>query len=365
MTSAINRESGKLATSAQRNGSARAYGKARACGSRSGLVAIGLGALAMLAVALAPSEAAAAACALSIPKCGCTITSPGNYVLTGASPMKSTGTCVDITASRVTIAGAVEIQGPGSTTPTIGIHIEPTANKVLLQNIAFEDFGQGVRVDGPNASLLEITTIDNNKGMVVNGANAYIIGSTSVQDNLAGIQANSTATDLAMLEITVVQAAGTGIKLAGVNGAYLTDIIIVQCGTFGIWLQSASNNAVSGFETLSNSVAGVYLGCNAAGPNDTACPPGVSSSNGNSFTGNFFGSSSQSIVSNTAPPPAQRFGIAVGLGNRGNHFFGIEGSSNVDDDALDENPDCANNRWFDDTFGTVSPPKNTTPFCIN
>jgi len=38
---------------------------------------------------------------------------------------------------------------------------------------------------------------------------------------------------------------------------------------------------------------------------------------------------------------------------------------NVDDDALDENPNCGNNRWFGDSFTTVSPAKNTTFTCLN
>jgi hypothetical protein len=89
----------------------------------------------MLALALAPSEAAAGTCTLAIPTCGCTISSPGNYVLTGASPMHSTGTCVDITASKVTLAGGAVIQGPGPTTATVGIHIEPPLTKLFWRGL--------------------------------------------------------------------------------------------------------------------------------------------------------------------------------------------------------------------------------------
>jgi hypothetical protein len=61
----------------------------------------------------------------------------------------------------------------------------------------------------------------------------------------------------------------------------------------------------------------------------------------------------------------QRIGIAVGLGSLHDHFLGITGLGNVNDDALDENADCGNNRWFLDTFMTSSPANKTTFTCLN
>src|SRR5271156_5314010 len=93
---------------------------------------------AMLALALAPSGAAAAACPLAILKCGCTIGSAGNYTLSGPNPMLLTSTegstCVHITASDVILVGGPTLKGPGSETPTIGVHIDLYANKVTLQS---------------------------------------------------------------------------------------------------------------------------------------------------------------------------------------------------------------------------------------
>jgi len=318
----------------------------------------------ILALALVPAEADAAACALSILTCGCTISSPGNYVLAGTSPMKSTGTCVDITASNVTLEGGPLIQGPGSSSLAYGVHIEPTANKVTLEDIEIEDFDQGVRMDGPNTTGYFVITEMNNKGTVVNGANAFLIYDISEEDNAVGIQVNPTATDFVMVLGIAEEEAGAGIELNGVSGAFLTDVSAADDATFGIWLKSASDNVISGFEAEDNGVAGVYLGCNSAGPNGTACPAGVSSSNGNSLMGSVYGST-QSAVSNTGSPLNQRFGVAVGLGNLHNHFLTITGTGNVDDDALDENPNCGNNRWFGDSFTTVSPAKNTTFTCLN
>jgi len=80
--------------------------------------------------------------------------------------------------------------------------------------------------------------------------------------------------------------------------------------------------------------------------------------------GSVYGSTN-SIVSNTGSPLNQRYGIAVGLGNLHNHFLTITGAGNVNDDALDENPDCGNNRWLFDTFTTSSPAKSTTFTCLN
>ncbi len=319
---------------------------------------------AMIAVALGSSGAAAAACVQSIASCGCAINSPGTYTLTGTNPMNSTGTCIDIVASNVTLVGnSISIKGPGTNTSTFGVHIEPTANKVSLLNLTAEGFGQGIRVDGPNSSLIGVTTTGNNKGMVINGANAYAFSDFSVADNLVGIQVNSTATDFAMIVGGGFFDAGAGIKLNGVNGAFIDSFEAGGDGTFGIWLKSASNNAISDFSSVSNGIAGVYLGCNLTGPNGTACLPGVSSSNGNSIMGSALsGTAHFSDVSNATN---QRFGIAVGLGNRGNRFADITGSGNLNDDALDENPNCAINRWFGNGFTTSSPAKKTTFFCLN
>jgi parallel beta-helix repeat protein len=278
--------------------------------------------------------------------------------------MHSTGTCVDITASKVTLAGGAVIQGPGPTTATFGIHIEPSANKVILEGVEAEDFGQGIRIDGPNASTFLAITSANNKGTVVNGANAFLIEEISESDNAVGIQVNPTATNFVMVASGTSLASGVGIELNGVSGAFLSDSTAEGNGSFGIWLRSASDNVISGFAAEDNGVAGVYLVCNPAGPNGTACPAGVPSSSGNSLMGSVYGSTN-SQVSNTASPLNQRFGIAVGLGNLHNHFLTIAGSGNVDDDALDENPNCGNNRWFSNIFATSSPAKNTSFLCLN
>ena len=114
------------------------------------------------------------------------------------------------------------------------------------------------------------------------------------------------------------------------------------------------------FSSTNNGVAGIYLGCNAAGPNGTACPAGRRTvQQGQLPLGT---SPNNSTVNNTG---SERFGIAVGLGNLRNHLFSISGTGNVTYDALDENPNCGSNWWVGDNFITSSPPPNTSPnpFC--
>ena len=153
----------------------------------------------MLALALAPIEAVAGACPLAIVKCGCTIGASGNYTLGGPNPMLLTSTegttCVHITASNVTLTGGPTLKGPGSTTETIGVHIDIYANKVTLQSVEATYFGRGILIDGPNAIVQQGVTSFNNRGTVVNGAHALLIGQSSQGDGAVGIQVNDTATN--------------------------------------------------------------------------------------------------------------------------------------------------------------------------
>ena len=338
-----------------------------------------------LMLALMPSGAAAGACPLKIGKCGCTISSSGNYTLIPnpldalGSLRSKGGTCIDIVASNVTLTGGYYLIGPvystygATTSSSIGIHIEPGANKVMLLDLYIAGFGPGLRIDGTNVTTDNVITTGNNRGTVVNGANAFLISESSDFDNLVGIQVNSTATNFVMIASEAYQAQeGPGIELDAVSGAYLTDVTAMENKTFGIWLQSASDNVISGFDAEANGVAGVYLGCNAAGPDGTACPAGVSSSNRNSLTGSFNeltpsqGLTPESLVSSTGLTGIQQsYGIAVGLGNLDNQFLDINGAANLVDDALDENADCGTNRWLLNTFTTTSPLPNTTSTCIN
>jgi hypothetical protein len=277
------------------------------------------------------------------------------------------GTCVHITASDVTLSGVgILIQGPGAKTATIGVDIDLFANNVTLQSVEAMNFGEGIHIDGPNATVRESATSSNNRGTVVNGVHALLIDQSSQRDGAAGIQVNASAKNFGMMSGTANAATGAGIELNGVSGAFLSSTVTDDDGTFGIWLKNASNNLISAFESEDNGIAGVYLGCNAAGPNGkSSCALG---SNSNTLTGDalpFPGT--YSVVSDTGNilQLQQSYGIAVGRGNLRNHILNIMGTGNVVDDALDENPNCGNNRWTLNNFTKSSPAKNTSFTCIN
>jgi len=244
------------------------------------------------------------------------------------------------------------ISGPGSNTTSVGIHVEPTASKAVVFAFTVQSFGTGVIIDGPNASVQNIETEGNNRGTVVNGASTLLFDHSSLSDNLVAILINSSAINFVGAVLSIDDTAGAGMKLNGVSSAAIEDVGVGGVGTFGIWLRSASNNVITGFASESNKIAGVYLGCNPSGPNGTPCPAGIPASTNNTLLGGYYGGLN-SNVSSTGSPFTQRYGIAVGVGNRHNNFIGINGSGNSVFDALDENPKC-NNRWLDTGLKTSS-----------
>ena len=323
---------------------------------------------AMLTLALATGSAQAA-CASSIKECGCTISASGTYKMVGPDFVKKpAGTCIDITASNVTLKGNPFVPrvifGPGTDTQTFGIHIEASARNVTLVLVAAWGFGEGIRIDGPNATTFDAVGGISHKGIVVNGANALLVESGSGSNDAVGIQVNASATNFVMVGGGAGSEGGAGVELNGVSGAVLSSVESVANKTFGIWLNGASNNILSDFDGSDNGIAGVYLGCNAAGPNGQASCPSTAPSSGNSLIGAVF-PTDYSFVNNIAGPNSQSYGVAVGLGSLHNDFLLISGSDNLVDDALDENPNCGSNRWLFNDFMSTSPAQNTTFTCIN
>ena len=317
---------------------------------------------ALLALMLTPTGAAAAACAKNFKKC-CTINAPGTYTFAKfILPHPTAPVCIDIMASDVILTSSPDLTGPGADTPTIGIKIEASANRVVVHNFTVTNFGQGIHIDGDNATIYEVSSALNQRGIVVNGANALIVGGFGgeEQQNGVGIQINKTATHSVVSGVVAFQGGGAGIELDGVSGAVLSSVQSVENKTFGIWLNGASNNIISNFEASNNDIAGVYLGCDPAGPGGNSSCPSAAASNGNSVLGeSLFGGDS------TAGEFPQSYGIAVGLNNLSNDVLLIDGDGNLVYDALDENPNCGTNRWFDNTFTISNPAPNTTDYCIN
>jgi len=87
----------------------------------------GIAALLTMLAALRPYKAAAATCPPSITAC-CTIASPGTYNLADSLTLLSSGVCIDVAASNVTLIGVgTSIVGPGSSSASVGVYVEATA----------------------------------------------------------------------------------------------------------------------------------------------------------------------------------------------------------------------------------------------
>ena len=245
----------------------------------------------------------------------------------------------------------------------ISKHRRETLQWDLLEPKAF---GEGVRIDGPNATLFGTNTDRNHRGVVVNGANALLINTLSIFDEAVGIQVNQSATNFVMVGGGADAEPGVGIKLNGVRGAVLNSVESAINGSFGIWLNGASDNSITNFIAQDNGIAGVYLGCNPAGPNGQKSCPADGGSDGNSLSGAVFNTDFSTVNNDrSGPNEPQRYGIAVGLGNVDNDLLLIGGADNLVDDALDENPNCGTNRWLFNGFMSTSPPQNTTDTCVN
>jgi hypothetical protein len=360
MTSAAGRKSDKIGASARQDG------KRRARGWRSALAASGLGALAMLAVALAPSGAAAAACATSITACGCTITTGGtNYIVANDLSFSGTsGACITVAASNLILDGKFHtISGSSSAASTIGVEVASTAKTVEFGDMTVTGFGQGIRLDGRDAVLVTSMVSLNGRGVVANGPAAILVSVTADANNLAGIQVNPGAVGSTLLQVTADSNFGAGVKLINVNGVSLIKSDASTNSTFGVWLKGSSSNLLWDFTAEDNTIAGVYLGCNAAGPTGGACPPGTLPASANMISGDLVGSTN-SVVSPSSPSK-QKFGVAIDLGNSKNRVLNVTGKGNGIFDAIDKNASCATNLWLG-TFTAVSqtPAASGNLFCI-
>src|ERR1700730_7525018 len=154
----------------------------------------------------------------------------------------------------------------------------------------------------------------NGRGVVVNGPAAILSTITADANTLAGIQVNQAAVGTTLLQITADSNFGAGIKLVSVNGVSLIKSDASANSTFGVWLKGSSSNFLWDFTAEDNSIAGVYLGCNAAGPTGAACPPGTLPASANMISGDLVGATN-SVVSPSSPAK-QKFGVAIDLGNK-------------------------------------------------
>jgi hypothetical protein len=262
------------------------------------------------------------------------------------------------------------IDGNGQTTPTIGIEVDATGPHGTVKNVAIisstgtaaiEDFGTGIRSAAAATTVGGLDSVDvssDGRGMVFNGASPVLLN-VSADDNMkVGIQLNSGAAGGALVHVDASDnTAGSGIWINGANGTSMTDVTANGNNGIGVWLDGASNNSLVAFNANDNAIAGVFVGCNSAGPDGHTCVSvGRSASNGNSVMGNV-------AVATRSTADGQKWGVAIGSGNSRNHVVFVEGSGNTIDDGLDENTNCDANVWSLNTF-TKTSPSHITPFCI-
>jgi len=333
----------------------------------------------LLAMLLAPlTRAQAAACPVSpasISDCGCTITKPGQTYKIGGPLQLATGKsfCIKIATSNVTLElNGQTLTGNGSSEASVGIDVLPTTSlSAAVKNVAImgggtvTSFGIGIRSAAVATSIgiTPVAIMGNGTGVVLNGANPFLAGVTASSNADSGIKLNPGASGGALIEITAeTQTNGAGIWLNGANGVFMTEIVADSNDTFGVWFDSASNNSLVGFDATNNTLAGVFLGCEDTGPDNTTCKSVKRApSNGN----NIFGDPTTSKVStadNSDGISGQKWGVAIGKGNVRNHVVEVQGNGNTTD-ALDENPNCATNIWAHDFFVKFKPNVDEF-FCI-
>jgi parallel beta-helix repeat protein len=327
-----------------------------------------------LTVLAAPSRAHAAACTTTITACGCTITSGGlstpYNIANNLGFAPTSGDCIDVAASSVELLGnSHTITGPGSATGTVGIHVLTGANLAIVDGVTTTGFGVGIQADGKEPFILASVSESNGVGFVLNGSASVVYDAVAETNLFAGFKVSPTAGGSTIL---VASSIGNtvGFKLVRVSGTAMYAVTATGNAAFGFWLNGAYDSNITGLTAQDNTVAGIYLGCNAAGPIGTPCPAGTPASAENVIQSDLFSSSGPSNVSPTGPGK-QRYGIAIDRGNLRNRIFRVAGSGNSIFDAFDENPGCGTNDWgallFTNTFTTVSPTTAASGnlFCID
>jgi Periplasmic copper-binding protein (NosD) len=256
-------------------------------------------------------------CSNLIYSCGCTITTPGVYLIENALPSSdgttSFGDCIDVQASNVLLQSdpyadcetdldgdtACDIYGPYSCWGA-GINILRGASNVVVEDFQTYEWNVGVLDSGDGARI-----------------NEFLAGNNCQ----AGV------------ELNIVDGSNVGFFASG-------NLEPGQAQNYGVWLRNSSDSQVIE-SILPDNRVGIYLGCSDNGPTypPSVCPkPGPS--NRNYLAGNF-------ALDN-------EWGIAVDLSDSNNIIddnFAF-GASGYGFDLLDNNPYCDHNLWYDNSFST-------------
>lgn len=271
--------------------------------------------LLLLSSLVAAAHAAPAPTIIS--SCPAVISTPGFYEVQNSNGIAASGNCVTIKARNVTLGIDAYIVNNGASKTGIGIRILKGAIGAVIRGAGsvhhLEGFAIGVEDDAGDAVIGDLTILSTaNVGLLLKG----------------------TSPVATMLDDIYVQGPGTteGIHVTAPAGVRMVDTSVYQVGTYGILLDAASSGSVLG---------GVTSAENTGTNIDIA-----GSGNVISYCGEGYG----------------QYGIVIEKGAGQNLVTGCSSSgfqAPSVEDAVDNNPSCGTNAWFDDNFAS------TNRACIN
>jgi parallel beta-helix repeat protein len=254
--------------------------------------------------------------------CGATISTPGNYFLSG----DCTGAGIKISASKVTLdLKRHTLTGTGTGT---GIEVFNNVSKVNITGRGtITNYTFGVFLSNIRNSVVEDLTI-----------NANLVGislSNSSGNEIRGNRANNHQIH--------------GIRLFGSNDNEIEENE-VNGNNGGIFLSNSSGNEIEENEANLNEVAGIELD---NGSNDNEVEENETS--GNDYGIALVDSNGNAIKENEASGNVF-VGISLSTLSLDNEIEENTALNNGSVDLRDDNVNCDNNAWEDNTFGTANQP---------
>lgn len=245
---------------------------------------------------------------------------PGFYEVENPIATTVAGPCIDISASGVTLSLQSTITGDG--THGIGIHIEHGAAGTIIRGNTDKSsptsgadvtgFDVGIE-DSQGGSVIGDVHLDSNhtSGLLLDGANG---------DMCDDLRADNNGHD--------------GIHIMTSSGARVNFSAATANGTYGVWIDGSSHTLLDQVTASASGTTDIEIGS----------PSGAQSSSANILDNDGVSSS--------------KFGIVIEKGDNSNVVTqsGVgSGTANTTDDALDNNPKCAANLWFNNFFSRRKP----------
>ncbi len=233
-----------------------------------------------------------------------TITSPGEYTLTGNVTSNTSSTCIGIRASDVVLDGngyAVENDVIG--VKGTGVSVRSQRN-VTVENLVLKHWGAGVEFDGTaDSSMSEITATHNGNGILLRSSDRNTLVDNRPTRNGEGV--NLTASDDNRLRNTTASRNTEGVTIHAGDNNSLQGTVANDC-RYGVRVYSGNGT------TLTDTVA-----------------------NGHLFGVVISDESTDNVLTNTTANWNDQTGVAVSSGNRlinttasDNYDFDIEVGGN-------------------------------------